>query len=90
MKSQLYLYKLSQDINNDYDTFDSAIVAAENEESARMIVPGNFGWEDYYKDYKNTHYAPWADRPDQVKVQLIGIADSTIEKGIVLASFNAG
>ncbi len=29
------LYKISQNINNNYDTYDSAIVCAENEDEAR-------------------------------------------------------
>jgi len=34
------IYKLEQSQNNDYDTYDSAIVAAPNEASARLMVPG--------------------------------------------------
>ncbi len=36
------LYKLSQNINNGYDTYDSCIVAAETEEEAREIHPSSF------------------------------------------------
>lgn len=32
------LYLISQDVNNDYDTYDSAVVAAESEEEARGIT----------------------------------------------------
>ena len=34
------LYLISQNRNNGYDTYDSAVVAAESEEKARMIRPG--------------------------------------------------
>ena len=33
------IYKLEQDINNDYDTFDSCIVVASSEKDARDIHP---------------------------------------------------
>jgi len=36
------LYKLSQDLNNNYDTYDSCVVCAENEDEARMIHPSEF------------------------------------------------
>ena len=33
------IYKLSQTINDDYETFDSCVVIAENEEEAIKIHP---------------------------------------------------
>jgi len=33
------LYLISQNVNNDYDTFDSAVVCAENEEKAKRVHP---------------------------------------------------
>ncbi len=36
------LYLISQSINNDYDTYDLAAVAAENEQDARRIHPSEF------------------------------------------------
>lgn len=40
------LWKISQDTNNDYDTFDSAVVAATTEKSAKLIHPGGIGTWD--------------------------------------------
>lgn len=78
------LYKLTQSSNNNYDTFDSLIVAANNEDEARLIHPNG-------EDVKwGSRYSTWAYLPEDVKVTLIGEADSTILKGIVLSSFNAG
>ena len=37
------LWRISQDINNGYDTFDSAVVAANNEKAARETEFG-YGW----------------------------------------------
>ena len=39
------IYKLSHTINDDYDTFDSCIVIAENEEEAIKIHPN--GWQNW-------------------------------------------
>lgn len=75
----LKLYKIKQDVNDSYDTYDSAIVAAFSEEEARNIHPA----EDWGNQYT------WAD-PEEVTVTYIGIASPDLEKGVVLASFNAG
>ena len=81
------LYRISQDENNDYDTYDSAIVCAKDEESARKIRPDNATWEDVKrKDYGDE----WAIHPEQVTVELIGTAKDDIKEGVILASFNAG
>ena len=70
------LYKIWQDKNNNWDTFDSAIVCAENEEEARNTKLGFIG----------DHWV----RPEDVHVEEIGFAKDNIKKGIVLASYNAG
>ena len=36
------LYLISQDVNNDYDTYDSAVVVAKSEQDAREIHPSEF------------------------------------------------
>ena len=42
------LYLLTQDTNNDYDTYDSCVVASETEEEAQLMHPN----EKYvYKDW---------------------------------------
>lgn len=85
------LYKIEQSVNNDYDTYDSAVVVADNEDEARKMHPA--GVEDgdlqlwYQRDIK---YDSWATRLEQVKVTLIGEASSNMPKGVVVASFNAG
>lgn len=74
------LYLISQDTNSDWDTYDSAIVAADNVAEARRTHPG--GEES---DYEGS----WASFED-IRVRLIGEAAPRIEKGVVCASFNAG
>jgi hypothetical protein len=75
------LYLISQSVNNDYDTFDSAIVAAESDEDARRMHPGG----DYDEPGRT-----WTADQSKVQVELIGIAKEDTKAGVVLASFNAG
>lgn len=73
------LYFISQTINNDWDTYDSAVVACDTADEARNMHPGGEkGWECY-----------WC-RPEYVAVKLIGVAADNIERGVVCSSFNAG
>lgn len=78
------LYRISQDKNDGYDTFDSAVVAAASEEDARMIHPSRSDW-----DGKTEGYDSWA-AADDVTVKLVGIAVEGTQPGVVCASFNAG
>lgn len=76
------LYLISQDVNKGYDTYDSAVVAAKNEEQARNTTPSeNITFESNYS---------WVKSPDQVKVELIGKAKAGTKPGVICASFNAG
>jgi hypothetical protein len=80
------LYLLSQYEERGYDTFDSCIVAALNEDNARMTHPdGIDNWGGTYCSRS------WCRSPDDVVVELIGIADPSIDTPrIILSSFNAG
>ena len=98
------LYKLSQEINNHYDTYDSAIVCAENEEEARKIHPAPYVthyrdgvWYGTYsrppfEEYEQDYLSNWVnfDQIDKIKVEYIGEASKDLKKGVILASFNAG
>jgi hypothetical protein len=79
----MFLYKISQNVNNNYDTYDSVIVAAESEEDARMIRPDTADWGS--EQFCST----WVSDPKDVIVELIGISFAK-NPGIILASFNAG
>ena len=54
------LYKIWQEVNNDYDTYDSAVVCAESVEEARNI---DLGTDEQWVKHKD------------VKVKEIGIAN---------------
>jgi hypothetical protein len=83
----LSLYFISQSERDDYDTYDSAIVAAENPKEAKMIRPDRYTWENVKEE---TGYPSWATDLKNVKVKLIGFAKAGTKKGVILASFNAG
>ena len=78
------LYLISQTQNDDYDTYDSAVVAALDEEAARQIDPGST------KSRWGDAYSSWCKSPEYVQVKYIGEAADGIDQGVVCASFNAG
>jgi hypothetical protein len=86
------LYKISQNKNTDYDTYDSAIVCAENEEEARKIHPCGMEGYNYPQGKENWEYeyGTWCSSPEDVIVEYIGEAKEGIKKGVISASFNAG
>lgn len=74
------LFLVSQDHNAGYDTYDSAVVVATDEEEARKTPVGSVG-----------SYGSWA--PDRyVTVRYLGEADPsfTTPQEVICASFNAG
>jgi hypothetical protein len=77
------LYLISQSVNGGYDTYDSAVVAADSEDAARATHPAEKDW-----DGKSETYGTWCAK-ENVTVQLIGTAAKGIS-GVVCASFNAG
>ncbi len=100
------LYLISQNVNNDYDTYSDAVVAAWSEYEAKCIHPrGDYLWDAeteqwycarynpdgvLYKDFDTSFYNSWAKHIKDVKVKLIGAAALDVVKGVVLASYHAG
>lgn len=98
----LNLYLLTQDENNGYDTFDSCVVAAYNEEDAKCIHPFLFKFEwncldldaEEYKRWDDPEYInkvqwdtkTWASSPYKVNCKLIGVADNSIDPNSVICS----
>jgi hypothetical protein len=90
------LWWISQHSNEDYDTYSDAVVAAENEESARNLHPAG-----YYKYRDGRWWGTRADgsewepcnswsAPDQVTAEYIGDAKKGTKTGVICASFHAG
>lgn len=76
------LYLLSQDVNDNYDTYDSMIVVSDTIENAVK--------HSVEKHHTYTTYKPWAAAED-IKCIMIGVANPEYETTeIILASFNAG
>ena len=79
------LYLISQEQNNDYNTYDSAVVAAPDEETARQMDPADgtpIGeWEK--------QFGTWCNSPEHVSVCYLGEAAGDVEQGVVCSSFNA-
>jgi len=95
------LYLISQDVVSGYDTYDSAVVAAENEQAARETHPspfvthhkggkwmGTFAYsgEEYNQDFGRD----WPRFEEIDKVQVEHLGETERPAGVVLASFNAG
>lgn len=68
------LYLISQTANNDWDTYDSAVVAAPDENTAKHMLPGNFD-------------STWTS-PENVEVKYLGTTE--LPQSVICASFNAG
>lgn len=92
------LYLLEQSVNDYYDTYDSCVVCAKDEESARIISPDKYRkWHDgkFWFQYadgseREARRGSWCS-PSDVKVKLIGVADASIQEGsVVCSSYNAG
>jgi hypothetical protein len=93
------LWLISQSENSNYDTFDSAVVAAETEEEARHTYPNSCDdvvrwsgskWLWHLEDGRVFDYgsSAWTS-PDKVNVQFLADGYDG-HAGTVLGSFNAG
>jgi hypothetical protein len=98
MGSKMKLWKISQGENNGYDTYDSAVVAAETGREAQELDPrSNHYWKDgsWWFDYTNGGkqridiLGTWTI-PENVYVEYLGEAAEGTKAGVICASFNAG
>lgn len=97
------LYLIEQNEANGWDTYDSAVVAAESEEAARKTHPSDYRGE-FYDDERNqwystgadgaryyqTYASDWAVSAEQVTARYLGDAVEGTEAGVIVSSFNAG
>ena len=68
----------------DYDSYDGAVVCAENEEDAKNIHPSGRPFVAGSWSYD------WAKHRKDISVRLIGTAVLGARRGVELASYNAG
>lgn len=91
------IYKIWADDQLSYDTYDSAIVVAKDEESARHIHPQGAArvWNKQTNRYDKLWYESdksfdtWT-MPERVSVRLVGTTDLYPEGTVLCASFNEG
>lgn len=84
------LYRITQEHNLGYDTYDSAIVVAETAEKAKLIHPAGYAPSEQWWLVEPRPHSLWA-HPDYVHAAYVGIAAEGLHAGQVLcASFNAG
>ena len=81
------LFLISQSENDNYGTYDSAVVCAPDEDIARLMDPGDESGKPF--DF-GRQFSPWCSSADKVTVQLIGDAVPGLPQGVLCASFNAG
>ena len=83
------LFLVSQNHNNNYDTFDSFVCAAKNENQAKNISP--YGKYINWEKINEFDSSSWVDKKDKINVKYIGEASPEYTKRqIICASFNAG
>ena len=82
------IYKISQTLNRDYDTYGGFVVYAKDKEAARDMGPatknGKVDWEQEHLKYC------WVKKREDVIVEFIGVAVDRAEPGVILTSFRAG
>ena len=99
------LYLMTQDVVDDWDTYDSVVVSAKDEEDARTIHPdtgvlwgGDNWYKMYYDENRNSVLGVYDTKCwvsaidiDKIHVTYLGKYRKDIcYRGVVLASFNAG
>jgi hypothetical protein len=86
------LWLITQSVNNGYDTYDCAVVAAATSDEACAIHPTGevFGSITYKpRSYWHSVFSDWVSSPDQVEATHIGTTDLPAGT-VVCASFNSG
>ena len=90
------LYKIVRTDSIEWDTYDSAVVAAHDKEEAKLMHPNGDIWaaSGYYTNSSTDEYYNSIDtwtEPENVIVEYIGEASKTIKEScVVISSYNAG
>lgn len=77
------IYLLTQTENEEYDSYDSIVVCAEDEIDAKTILPETNMNDEEVK-------SKWVIDTDFITCIEIGKANSNQVKGVILASYHAG
>lgn len=80
------LFKIWQEVNLNYNNYDSAVVCANSEDEARKIHPYE-GEPDSEGEFEESD---WANNISEVNVEYLGEAKEGMKQGIICASYNEG
>lgn len=83
---KMKLWLLSQQVVCNWDTYDSCVVAAENEYEAKLIHPDG----ESLVQKEEMVWDTWACRIEDVKAIYLCEAKGGTKRGVICASFNAG
>ena len=99
---KLFLWKLSQDVNNGYDTYSDAVVVSSSSDTAKLIHPsvdsvtGEIMFHYVDGAWRWVHGSSeegddcWAD-PKHIETVCVGqAADGLVEGNVVCRSYRAG
>lgn len=75
------LYKLTQHVNNGYETYRALIVCANDPIDAKSISPAGCHIDDY-----NKYADGWADIKN-IQCEYIGEAAAHLERGVILTDY---
>jgi hypothetical protein len=81
------IWLISQEVNNGWDTFDSAVVTANTKNEARYIHPCKE--KQNWNGIQKSDYDGWCNALDVI-VEYIGIAKEGTKKGVILSSYHSG
>ena len=81
-RDHTFLWVLTQRQNRGFDTFDSCVVAADDEASAKLITPDNTGFR-----FRNPR---WAYDIEHVTAEKLGVCKGNRRGTVIISSFNAG
>jgi hypothetical protein len=85
------LWLLSQDVNINYDTYDSCVVVEETAEKAKRVHPNGFLRANEKGEFGYPYGSDWVISVENVNAKYIGEADSDLKAGdVICASYNAG
>lgn len=96
------LWLISQNEENGYDTYDSAVVAAETELEAKRTHPSDYHvYSEEFNDWgfqmsdgrverQRYHSGDWCRRYQDVRCEYLGEAREGHPAGVICSSFNAG
>ena len=83
------IFLVKQGVNNDYDTYDSFVIACNDAEEARKTNPCGVVFDSNVEYDYDFISSTWV-HPDNVEVKLVGVTDLYAENTIICSSFNAG